>query len=122
MSGDSERVSEMGEMSPPVPEVWELPLALCDQLRTSYEALMLKDEMAKLDNKTMKEKQRKAAENDARNVSKQGAENWYEACREVVGTVQPRLSWECAMKATTLEGFKNCLAGTQETGGAGKQR
>lgn len=105
------RVSEMGEMAPPVPEAWELRPSVCQDLRSSYESLMLQDEMAKVEKRNPTEKQRKSMESNAHNVSKQGADNWYRACQDIVGTIQVRERWDCAGKATTLERFKGCIDG-----------
>lgn len=105
------RVSEMGEMAPPVPEAWELGPSVCQDLRSSYESLMLEDEMAKVEKRNPTQKQRKSMENNAHNVSKQGADNWYRACQDIVGTIQVRERWDCAGKATTLERFKGCIDG-----------
>jgi hypothetical protein len=104
-------VSEMGDRPPPVPEAWEPSQADCDDLGAKYEGLLLAVEMEKLEKRNLKPKQKEAAEKNVRITAKQGAQNWLQACQEIVGSVQFKPRWDCAFKALTLDRFNGCMKG-----------
>jgi hypothetical protein len=109
--GSDGPVSEMGDRPPPIPEAWELHQRDCDALGVKYEQLLLTVETEKLEARKLNEKQRATAEQNVRATAKQGAQNWMNACGDIVGTIQVKARWDCAYQATTLDRFKGCMDG-----------
>ena len=110
-SSPPERVSEMGDRPPPVPESWEPKMRHCEELAEKYEELLLADEMEKLEKRKLAEKHRPSAEKNVRNAAKKGADNWLQACKDIVGTVQHKPRWDCALQASSIERFNGCMDG-----------
>ena len=107
----TEPVSEMGDRPPPIPEAWEPRQSDCDELAEKYEELLLAVEMEKLEKRKLQEKYRASAEKNVQSTAKKGAQNWLDACQEIVGTVQSKPRWDCAFKASTLDRFNGCMDG-----------
>ncbi len=107
-------VSEFGDRPPPIPEDWELKQRDCDELVKKYEQLLLVVEMEKLEKRKLQPKYRPAAEKNVRKTAKTGAQNWMQACQDIVGTIQSKERWECAYQAGTLDRFTGCLDGKFE--------
>ena len=95
----------------PVPDDWLLGYDDCEAVALRFEKLLRKDEKAKLEGKTFKPAQQAAAEQAAEDAVRKGADNWLNTCRTVVGTIQVRSRYKCALKARDLERFHGCMDG-----------
>lgn len=95
---------------------YEMTYHDCNVLAGHYYRVILQEESGKIPD-GFKPAQRSAAERAAEQSATKGKEQWEDQCAGLVGSAYKRSWLTCAMKATTVKGFTDCVTGAHEQAG-----
>jgi hypothetical protein len=92
------------------PDGYEMTYSDCNVLANHYYQVIAQEEFGKIPD-GLKQAQRTAAENAAKESAQKGKQQWQDQCAGLVGTAYQRSWLKCAMAATTVSGFTKCVTG-----------
>lgn len=111
---ESEDEPEPDTDAPAPSDDYDMTYRDCKALAGTYYRAWRKAEMDKLEGKSFKPKLYETAKKNVDKAAQEAGDNWLKECEGTVGTPYLYSRLKCALKATTIDRFNECLDGKAE--------